>query len=117
MMPARNSWVPHIIKKHNRIIADVTKHYHKQNFKFGIEVPKTYTLWQDAVKREMKNVRISLKIINGDEAILPMYQEITCHMVFDVKMEDFWRNDNFVPGGHKMDILHTMIYTSVMLQE
>jgi hypothetical protein len=34
-------WAPHVLKKPSRIIADVTKHYHKRTHKFGIEVPKT----------------------------------------------------------------------------
>jgi hypothetical protein len=31
---------PHVLKKRSRIIADVTKHYHKRIHKFGIEVQK-----------------------------------------------------------------------------
>jgi hypothetical protein len=34
-------WAPHVLKKRNRIIASVTKRYHKRTHKFGIEVPKT----------------------------------------------------------------------------
>jgi hypothetical protein len=64
-------WAPHILKRHSIIIADVTKHYHKRTPKFGIEVPKNWddcvrldkendnTIWQDTVRKEMKNVRIA----------------------------------------------------------
>jgi hypothetical protein len=70
-------WVPHVLQKRTRIIAAVTKHYHKRTHKFVIEVPKSWddcvkldkendkTLWQDAVRNEMKNVIISFKILNG----------------------------------------------------
>jgi hypothetical protein len=52
-----------------------------------IEVPKSWddcvrldkendiTLWQDAVRKEMKNFRIAFKILNGDESVPPPYQD------------------------------------------
>jgi hypothetical protein len=93
-------WAPHFLNKRSRIIASVTKRYHKRTHKFGIEVPKSWdecvrldkekdnTLWQDAVRKEINNFIISLKIINGEESVPPTYQEICCHMIFDIKMED-----------------------------
>jgi hypothetical protein len=45
--PAFVWWLPHVLKKQNRIIAAVTKMYHKRTHKFGIQVPKT---WDEAVK-------------------------------------------------------------------
>jgi hypothetical protein len=45
--PAFARWVPHVLKKWNSIIAAVTKRYHKDTHKFGIQVPKT---WGEAVK-------------------------------------------------------------------
>jgi hypothetical protein len=47
----------------------------------------------------------------------PTYQEIRCHMIFDVKMEDFRRNARFVAGGHTTDIPYAMTYASVVLRE
>jgi hypothetical protein len=38
--PAFVGWAPHVLKKRSRIIAAVTKRYHKRNRKFRIEVPK-----------------------------------------------------------------------------
>jgi hypothetical protein len=76
--PAFVCWAPHVLQKCTRIIAAVTKRYHKRTHKFGIEVPKSWddcvkldkendnTLWQDAVRMEMKNVRIAFKILNGE---------------------------------------------------
>jgi hypothetical protein len=61
-------WYPHVLKKRIRIIAHVTKQYHKRTHRFGIEVPNSWddcvsldkyngnTLWQDVVRKEMKNV-------------------------------------------------------------
>jgi hypothetical protein len=90
-------WAPYVPKKRIINIAAVTKCYHKRTHKFGIEVTNSWddcvrldknkdnTLWQDAVRREMKNVRIAFKILNGEESAPsppPTYQEIRCHMIF-----------------------------------
>jgi hypothetical protein len=70
-------WAPHVLKKRSISISALTKHYHKRTHKFGIEVPKSWddcvrldkdndnTIWQDSVRKEMKNVRIAFKILNG----------------------------------------------------
>ena len=99
--PAFLWWVPYTIQRRNRIIAAVNKRYHKRMHKFGIEVPKTYdecvrldrennnTLWQDAVRQEMKKVRVAFQTLKEGEAAPPTFQEIRCHLIFDVKMEDF----------------------------
>jgi hypothetical protein len=118
-----------VLQKRTRIIADVTKRYHKRTHKFGIEVPKSWddcvkldkendnTLWQDALRKEMKNLRIAFKILNGKESVPPTYQEIHCHMIFDVKMEDFRRKARFVAGGHTTDTPHEMVCASVVSRE
>jgi hypothetical protein len=118
--PAFAWWAPHVLKKRTRIIAAVTKCYHKRTHKFVIEVPKNWddcvrldkendnTLWQDAVRKEMNNVIIAFKILNGEESAPPTYQEICCHIIFDVKMEDFRRKARFVAGGNTTDTPHAM---------
>jgi hypothetical protein len=127
--PAFIWWAPHVLQKRTIIIAAVTKRYHKRTHKFGIEVPKSWydcvkldkgndnTLWKDAVRKEMNNVRIAFKILNGEEPVPPTYQEIRCHMIFDVNMEDFRRKARFVAGGHTTDTPHAMTYTSVVSRE
>jgi hypothetical protein len=94
-------WAPHVLKKRSRSIAAVSKRNHKRTHKFGIGVPKNWddcvrldkendnTIWQDVVSKEMKNVRIAFKFLNGEESVPPTYQDIHCHMIFDVKMEMF----------------------------
>jgi hypothetical protein len=122
-------WARNVLKKCTIIIAAVTKRYHKRTHKFGIEVPKNWDdcvrldkenddfLWQDAVRKEMKNVRIAFKILNGDESVPPTYQEIRCHMIFDVNMKDFRRKARFVAGGQTTDNPHAMTYASVVSME
>jgi hypothetical protein len=62
------------------------------------------TLWQDAIRKEMSNVRIAFKVLNGEEAIPPNYQEIRYHMIFDVKMEDFCRKARLVPEDTQLTL-------------
>jgi hypothetical protein len=38
-------------------------------------------------------------------------------MIFDVKMEDFWRKARFVAGGHTNDTSHTMTYVIFVSRE
>jgi hypothetical protein len=45
-------WAPHVQKKRRRIIADVTKRYHKLTHKVGIEVPKS---WDECVRLDKEN--------------------------------------------------------------
>ena len=93
-----------MLKKHDRIISLVCKQttrYLKRTHKFGIEVPKTVkealalerkngnTLWADAIAKEMKEVRIAFNILPDGQSWPIRYQKIPCHMIFDVKIEDF----------------------------
>jgi hypothetical protein len=72
------------------------------------------TIWQDVVRKEMKNVIIAFNIINGEDSVPPTYQEIRCHMIFDVKVEDFQRKATFVAGGHTPDTPHAMTYAHIV---
>jgi len=49
------------------------------------------TLWSDAIAKEMKDVRVAFKILIDGQSAPFGYQKIPCHMIFDVKMEDFRR--------------------------
>ena len=128
-------WVPRVLAKRNRIMSAVNRRYsknrsyHKRSHKYGIEVPKTFddcvrldqqngnTLWQDAVRLEMKKARVAFRVLDDEEAIPPTYQEIRGHLVFDVKMEDFKRKARCVAGGHMTETPSTNTYASVVSRE
>ena len=87
--------------------------YHKQTHKFGIEIPKTYedciridrknsnTVLQDAIRKEMTKVQVAFQVLEGDSEPPPTFQQICrCHLVYDVKKEDFQRKARLVAGGH-----------------
>ena len=75
------------------------------------------TLWQDAICKEMDAVCVAFKILNGDEKVPPGYQEIRCHLVFDVKMGDFHRKARYVAGGHTTEPPGTITYASIVSRE
>jgi hypothetical protein len=69
------------------------------------------------VRKEMKNVIITFKILNGEESFPPTYQDIRCHMIYDVNMDDFRCKARFVAGGHTTDTPHSMTYASAVSSE
>ncbi len=128
--PAFAWWVPFTLRKRNRIIAAVNKRYFKRTHKFGIRIPKSVeeakaidkengnTLWMDALEKEMSNVRIAFKVMDDSDVVPPGYQQITGHIVWDVKMEDFRRKARYVADGHKVETPPaTMTYAGVVSRE
>jgi hypothetical protein len=93
-----------MLKKRGRINSLVKRcitRYLKRMHKFRIEMPKTVqealpldrqngnTLWADAIAKELKNMKVAFKVLPGGIPAPIGYQKIPCHMIFDVKMEDF----------------------------
>ena len=74
------------------------------------------TLWWDAICKEMNNTRPAFEVWEKDISELPpVYQNITCHMIFDVKMgKIFRRKARFVADGHKTKTPAAMTYSSVV---
>ncbi|KAL7474129.1 LOW QUALITY PROTEIN: hypothetical protein ACHAW6_000121, partial [Cyclotella cf. meneghiniana] len=101
--------------------------YHNRTHKFGIELPKTVeeayaidkatgtSFWHDAIELEMKNVRVAFDVLPDGVVPLSDHQCMKCHMICDVKMEDFCRKAR-LPGGH-MTKVPALTYASVMSQE
>ena len=130
--PAFAWWVPHTLRKRNRIIGKVKTKYWVRTHKFGIKIPKTVaearqfdaengnTLWWDAILKEMKNVRPAFEVWERPTNEIPIgYQQIKCHLIFDIKMgENFRRKARFVAGGHTTEVPETLItYSSVVSRD
>jgi hypothetical protein len=47
------------------------------------------TFWADAIAKEMKDASVAFKILLDGQSAPIGYQKIPCHMMFDIKMEDF----------------------------
>ena len=93
-----------MIKKRVHIISLVknrTARYLKKTHKFGVRVPSSArhaseldrehgnTFWQDDIATEMKNVRVTFKILDNTKEVPIGYKCIQCHMIFDMKTENF----------------------------
>jgi hypothetical protein len=65
----------------------------------------------------MAEVWIAFQTQNDDESIPPTCQQIWCHMVFDVKMEDFHQKAWVVAGGQVTETPATNTYASVVSWE
>lgn len=127
--PAFKWWVPHVVRKRNRIIQKLkSKKYWPRTHKYGIELPKTIhealkidrrmgiTFWREAIEKEMKNVSIAFQFNDGD-VIPPGYKYIDCHMIFDDKMVGMIRKCRLVAGGHMTDLPIDSVYASVVTRE
>ena len=58
------------------------------------------TLWADAISKEMENVRVAFEVLPDGKSVPIGHQFVQCHMVFDIKMEDFRCKARLVAGGH-----------------
>ena len=113
--PESNWWVRHNLKNHDRIITLVHKQqtgYLKKTHNIGIELPKTVAkdhalgnnngniFLADATSKQTNNVNISFDIMPDGERVPNGHKQIRCHMIFDVKMEDFRRKQRLVADGN-----------------
>ena len=96
--PAFRCWVSKVLEKRNLFIGKIKSRYLDTSHKFGIRLPHSVdeaikldkenknTMWQDAIAKEMVNVRPTFKPLIGSvqEAKSKMvgYQQIRCHMIF-----------------------------------
>ncbi len=133
-------WVPDTLRKKNRIASKLKTKYWRTSHKFGIEIPKSVEhalqldyqtgtdYWRHAIEKEMKNIRIAFQKWDGGgpeiarvESVngsLIGYQEIRCHMVFDIKMDgDLTCKARFVAGRHTTDVPDSTTYSSVVSRE
>ena len=129
--PAFSWWVPFTIKKRKQIISKVKSKYWIRTHKFGIKIPKNAeeakafdlengdTKWWDSICKEMANVRPALEVWDKPISEIPIgYQQVRCHLIFDIKMgENFRRKARFVAGGHTTDAPSTLTYASVVSRD
>ena len=75
------------------------------------------TLWVDAIAKEMKELCIAFNILPEGRSAPIGYQKIPCHMIFDMKMDDFQQKAQLVAGGHLTQAPVTITYASVVSRE
>ena len=127
--PAFRWWIKKVLRRRDRLTGKVKARCRKMNkLKFGVEVPSTVEealaldkrngkmLWFDAIEKEMQNSRIAFKLLGRGEKAPVGYKEITCHLIFDLKM-DLTRKARYVAGGHLTDPPTSMTYASVVSRD
>jgi hypothetical protein len=82
-------------------------------------------LWTWAINKEMAKVKVAWEarddltpevVRAGKARDMIGFQEIGCHIIFDIKM-DFTRKARFVAGGHMTNTPAAMTYSSVVSRE
>jgi hypothetical protein len=130
--PAFKWWVAQTLRTRNCIIAKVKSRYWKTNHKYGIRLPHSIRealqidketgtdFWWQAIQKEMKKVMVAFQFVDqltpeqarNDRTKYVGFQEISCHMVFNVKM-DLTRKVRFIAGGHLTEPPSSITYSSV----
>ena len=74
------------------------------------------TKWWDKIVQDMGNVIPAFQVHEETKADLPIgYQQIKCHMIFDVKMgENFRRRARLVGGVHMTKAPSLITYSSIV---
>ena len=133
--PAFHWWVPATLNHMRRILKKVKKKYWRTTHKYGIKLPHSVeealkidritstTYWKDAIEKELRVVKVAwesredldLGEVRAGRQLIG-HTEITCHMVFDVKM-DLTRKARLVAGGHLTDAPSSLTYSSVVSRD
>ena len=127
--PAFNYWVQYVLKKPEGIISLMKKRndcYLNNTHKFGIEMPKSVrhaleldaknvnAMWDIFMSKEKKDIEVASEILDDDTPPPIEHQKIECHIIFYVNMEEFFRKDHFVAGGHNTKPPATITYAIVV---
>ena len=129
-MPAFAWWVPYVQRKRKAILNKVKSKYWQRTHKYGIKIPKTVEeaysfdlengnkLWEESINAEMPKIHGAVIEHDGEINQLVGYQEITGHMIFDIKLgENFRRKARFVADGHKTETPASITYSTVVSRD
>ena len=126
-----------MLKKRERIISKTKSKYWRTTHKYGVRLPKNVdealtiiretktNFWEQALNKEMQKAKVAYEEVegctpedvrSGQVPELTGFQEIKCHVVFDVKM-DFTRKARFVAGGHMTETPVALCYSSVVSRD
>ena len=117
-------------RKKRIIIQKLKSKYWQKTHKYGIRIPKDIHeaklideengnwLWRDAIRMEMANVMMAFDEINDPSTLGKEYNEITGHLIFDVKLgENFRRKARWVADGHKTSAPSAVTYSTVVSRD
>ena len=126
---AFNWWMKHVLNHRQQIVSKLKSHaVRKGRLKFQFQIPGTVedalcldsensnTFWKDAIDKEMKNSIVVFDLLPCDQQAPVPYKEITCYLVFDLKM-DMTRKSHYIAGGHLTDVPASQTYSSVVRRD
>jgi hypothetical protein len=126
--PAFDWWVHDVIRPKKSLIKLSQTHFLRPQYRYGICVPRNIKeainfdlengnkFCEEAIAKEMKNVRVAFKFLELSEKPAPGYKKIPLRMIFDIKM-NFTRQARLVAGGHLTDPPSCLTYSSVVSRE
>ena len=89
-----------VLKKPSAILVKVKSRGQKpQKYKFGVQVPNDVaeankidnynenTFRKDAINKDIENYLVAFQLLGREDKSTVGYKEITCHLIFDVKMD------------------------------
>jgi len=128
--PAFKWWVAKTMRSRDYLIGkcQIRAVRKPERTKFGIPIPMTApkakeydhqngnTKWTDAIKKEMTNSKVAFKLLSRSERPRPGSTRITCHLIFDVKLDGTYKA-RYVAGGHLTDPPSSLTYASVVSRE
>jgi hypothetical protein len=135
--PAFSWWVRQVLRKKDRIISKIKSRYWRTSHKYGVRIPKSVeealqfdklngnNYWEKAIEKEMAKAKVSWRVHRdhtpeqvrqGQCNELIGYQEIKCHLVFDVKM-DLTRKARFCANGNEAEAPSSITYSSVVSRD
>ena len=83
----------------------------------ALDVKNGNTLWTDAMSKELDNVKMAFDILPDGKKAPKDPQFVQCHIVFDIKMENFRCKARLVVGGHMTKAPATIMYFSIVSRE
>ena len=121
-------WIPHVLRKRDVTMSNVTSRARKTDHRHGVEIPTNIyhakrldakngnNFWINAIKKEMYDVGIAFDILEDNVSIPMGYRKVTGRIVFAVKM-DFTRKDRWALDGHKTPSPAGSTYADVVSRE
>ena len=135
--PAFAWWVPYTPKKTNTIISKIKTNYWRTTHNYGVRLPDIVTeviqidqangniYGKDKIDKETKKAKIAYKLredctpketrkVKVDD--MHEYQYITCHVIFEVKI-NFTLKARFVANGGNTESPVTLTYSKVVSRD
>ena len=124
--PAFIWWVPYTLRERDVILSSVKKRISRSTHKYGTEIPANIShasridsknennFWRDSINFEMHINGAAFEILEEAKQAPPGWNNVTCHLVFDMKM-DFTCKARWVLYDHTTPDSVRSTYVGVVL--